>query len=266
MNKRQLVLAAAALTAIAGVGCGSDKQTTTNSQAKPAHLRITSSIRDGAELASPVRWQARISGAQAGEVESVRFLIDGKLRHVERETPYLFAGSGNRLLPGTLKPGFHTFAVDAQLVDGHRLTAASTATVANGAQPVPSEVLGRWKRTVTARDVQRTESFRKAEYGDSLPIGTWKLRVGSDGAVGYIDPTPTHDLTVGQVRFEAGGRMVVGNEIPNFPHASEGGFCPDTVGVGTYRWLIRRGALVVHVVGDHQCADRNSFWNGTFTR
>jgi hypothetical protein len=266
MNARQLVLASAALAAISGAGCGSDKEATTNRQTKPPSPGITSSIRDGVELASPVRWQARITGAPASDVVSVRFLIDGKVRHVEREAPYLFAGLGNRLLPGTLKPGSHTFAVDAQLAAGRRLTAASTATVVNGAQPVPSEVLGRWKRTITARDVQRTESFRKAEYGEPLPVGTWKMRIGSDGAAGYVDPTPAHDLTVGQVRFEAGGRLVVGNEVPNFPHASEGGFCPDTVGVGTYRWSIRRGALVVHVVGDHQCADRNSFWNGTFTR
>jgi hypothetical protein len=266
MDTRQLVLAAAAIAAISGAGCGSEKETATNPPARAPSPRITSSIRDGAELASPVRWQARLTGAPASEVVSVRFLIDGKVRHVERKAPYLFAGLGNRLLPGTLEPGSHTFAVDAQLATGNRLTAASTATVVKGTHPVPSDVLGRWKRTITAREVQRTESFRKAEYGEPLPVGTWKLRIGPDGAAGYVDPTPAHDLTVGQVRFEAGGRLVVGNEIPNFPHASEGGFCPDTVGVGTYRWSIRRGALVVHVVGDHQCADRNSFWNGRFTR
>lgn len=267
MNTQQLVVAAAAIAAIAGAGCGSDdKATTTNPRATATAPRITSSIRDGADLAAPVRWQAHITGAPAYDVESVRFMIDGKVRHIERETPYVFAGSGNRLLPGTLKPGSHTFAVDAQLASGHRLTAASTATVTKGTPAVPAEVLGRWKRTVTARDVRRTESFRKPEYGEPLPVGTWKLRIGTDGAAGYIDPTRTHDLTVGQVRFEPGGRLVVGNEIPNFPNASEGGFCPDTVGVGTYRWSIRRGALVVHVARDHQCADRNSFWTGTFTR
>jgi hypothetical protein len=196
----------------------------------------------------------------------VRFLIDGKVRHVEHEAPYDFAGSGNRLLPGTLNPGSHSFAVDAELASGHRLTAASTATVADDAPAVPAEVVGRWKRKVTGSEVQRTESFRKAEYGDALPLGTWRLRIGRDGVASYVDPTPVHDVTVGQVRFEPGGRLVVGNEIPNFPRASEGGFCPDTVGDGTYRWSIRRGQLVVRVVSDHECADRNSFWNGTFTR
>jgi len=252
MSRRQLVLAGAAMAlAISALGCGSGKETTTSPHAKRNGARITSSIRDGAELARPVVWQANVTGAPESEVVSVRFLIDGTVRHVERKTPYLFAGRGNRLLPGTLEPGSHTFAVDAQLAGGHRLTAASTATVAKDAPAVPAEVLGRWKRRVTSREVQRTESFRQAESGEPLPVGTWNLRIGSDGVARYVDPTPVHDVTVGQLRFDAGGRLVVGNEIPNFPHASEGGFCPDTVGVGTYRWSVQRGALVVRVMADH---------------
>jgi hypothetical protein len=266
MNRLRLAFVLAAFAALSGVGCGSGSETTTNQHATRPRPRITSSIRDGVELARPVSWRAKITGAQAADVVSVRFLIDGKVRHVEHEAPYVFAGSGNRLLPGTLNPGSHSFAVDARLAGGHRLTAASTATVATDAQAVPAAVVGRWKRTVSARDVQRTESFRKAESGDPLPVGTWTLRIGRDGSASYIDPTPAHDVTVGQVRFDAGGRLVIGNEIPNFPNASEGGFCPDTVGDGAYRWSVHRGQLVVHVVGDHECADRNSFWNGTFTR
>jgi hypothetical protein len=92
------------------------------------------------------------------------------------------------------------------------------------------------------------------------------VSIGRDGVARYVDPTAAHDVTVGQVRFEAGGRLVVGNEIPNFPGASEGGFCGDTVGVGTYRWSVRSGVLVVRAVHDRACADRNSFWNGRFTR
>jgi hypothetical protein len=87
-----------------------------------------------------------------------------------------------------------------------------------------------------------------------------------DGVARYTDPTPTHELTVGQVRFEPGGRLEVGNEIPNVPHASKGGFCADTIGVGIYRWSLHGGALVVRAVNNHQCAGRNSFWNGTFAR
>ena len=92
------------------------------------------------------------------------------------------------------------------------------------------------------------------------------MRIGADGVARYTDPTPAHDLTVGQVRFEPGGRLVVGNRIPDFPHASKGGFCDDTAGDGIYQWSLHGTALTIQVVSDRQCAARNSFWNGTFTR
>ena len=248
----------AAVTVLAG--CGSAGHDATP---RPAG-RVASSIAEGAQLARPVRWLARVTGVSSNAVVSVRFLIDGRLRHVEHAAPYVFAGRGNMLLPGTLGPGTHTFAVDARLTGGRRLTAAATATVAGSAQRAPERVLGSWVREVKSAEVARTQSFRDPAAGE--PLGTWHVRIGADGVARYVDPTASHDLTVGQVQFEPGGRLIVGNEIPHFPHASQGGFCPDTVGPGTYGWSIRAGALVVHVVRDRGCADRNSFWDGRFTR
>jgi hypothetical protein len=233
---------------------------------EPASARISSSIADGATLSDPLRWEARVAGVPARDIVSVRFLIDGKVRHVEQRAPYLFAGQGNMLLPGSLRAGTHTFAVDARLVDGRRLTTATTAIVSPAAYRAPRAVVGRWIRTVKPAEVRRTAGFRDPSYGVALPVGVWKLRIGADGVARYTDPTDVHDVTVSQVRFESGGRLVVGNEIPNFPGASEGGFCPDTVGTGSYRWSIDGASLVVHEVHDRQCADRNSFWNGRFTR
>jgi hypothetical protein len=126
--------------------------------------------------------------------------------------------------------------------------------------------VGRWTRAVTPAEVHRTAGFRDTSSGVPLPAGVWKLSISTDGVARYTDPTDVHDETVGQVRFQPGGRLVVGNEIPNVPGASEGGFCPDTVGPGSYRWTIDGAAFVVHVARDRLCADRNSFWNGRFTR
>jgi hypothetical protein len=227
---------------------------------------VSSSIAEGAELTDPVRWQAYVTGVPAGGVVSVRFLIDGKVRHTAWEAPYLFAGRGNLLLPGTLGPGSHIFVVDVTLTDGHRLTAATTAVVSAKAPGVPRQVLGRWTRTVTAAEVARTESLRNPADGVPLPAGTWHVQISADGVARYTDPTPAHEVTAGQVRFEPGGRLAVGNQIPNFPHASQGGFCGDTTGAGIYHWSVHGSVLVIRVVDDRQCADRNSFWNGTFTR
>jgi hypothetical protein len=266
MSRSHLLLAAAALASTVAAGCGSATKPHSAATAAPK-ARLTSSIRDGAQLGAAVPWQARLANVDPSNVAEVRFLIDGRAMHVERKAPYEFAGDGNRLLPGTLKRGSHTLAVDAKLTDGRRLTTASTATVAGDAHSIPRQVLGRWKRTVTPSDVRRTDAFRRPEYGEPLPRGTWTLLISADAVARYIDPYKQQDsLTVGQVRFEHGGRLIVGNEIPNAFPGAEGYFCPETVGTGRYRWSIENGALVVHAVDDRQCADRNSFWNGRFTR
>lgn len=74
----------------------------------------------------------------------------------------------------------------------------------------------------------------------------------------YTDPIPARELTVGQLRFEPGGRLAVGNQIPNFPHASTGGFCRDTVRAGIYHWSLHGNVLAIRIVSYHQCADRNT--------
>ena len=94
----------------------------------------------------------------------------------------------------------------------------------------------------------------------------WAVRIGADAVARYVDPFGRSDsLSVGQVRFESGGRLLVGREVPNVP-AAKGYFCGDPYGTGRYRWSVEGGTLVVRVVKDDQCADRNSFWTGEFTR
>jgi hypothetical protein len=265
VNRSPVVLTLAVIAAVVQFGCGSDDHSAGSKARSAASGRIFSSIAEGAELSRPVHWQARVTGVPDYEVASVRFRIDGKVEHVARQAPYQFAGRGNLLLSGTLAPGSHTFAVDASLRDGRRLTAASTANVSKRARGVPRELLGRWTRRVRAADVHRTRAFRRPEDGTPLPVGAWRLGIGPDGVARYVDPTAAHDLTAGQVRFERGGRLVVGNEIPNLQGA-QGYFCPDTVGPGDYRWRIDGRKLAVQAVHDRECADRNSFWNGSFTR
>jgi hypothetical protein len=165
-----------------------------------------------------------------------------------------------------LGPGSHIFTVDATLTDGHHLTTAAAAVVSATASGIPRQVLGRWTRVVTAAEVARTKNFRGTADRIPLPTGTWRVRISADGVARYTGPAPVHGPTAGQVRFEPGGGLVVGNQIPDTPHASEGGFCGDTIGDGTYHWSLHGHVLTIQVVSDHQCANRNSFWNGTFTR
>jgi hypothetical protein len=131
MTAPSLILAIAAVAAgAAPFGCGSDDEAATTKAEPAAKGRVSSSIPEGAQLSDPLRWMARVTGVPPSEVISVRFLIDGKVAHVDREAPYEFAGRReNLLVPGSLGHGSHTLAVDARLRGGHRLTTGSTATV-----------------------------------------------------------------------------------------------------------------------------------------
>ena len=184
---------------------------------RPLQREVSSSIAEGAELTGPVRWQAYVTGVPAGGVVSVRFLIDGKVRHLERQAPYLFAGRGNLLLPGTLGPGSHIFAVDVTLTDGHRLTAATTAVVSANAPGIPRQVLGRWTRTVTAAEVARTRQVPEPGGRSPLPTGTWQVRISADGVARYTDPTacPRTDRRPGALRTRrAAGRRQPDTQLP----------------------------------------------------
>ena len=269
MSRSHLILTT--VVVIAGTtatqsGCGASQRPAASNTTRSLSARVSSSIPAGAELSRPLTWQATFVGAGPSDITEVRFLIDGKVRHVERKAPYVFAGDGNSLLPGTLKPGTHTFAIDADLADGKRLTTASTATVSLGVPRVPPAVIGRWKGHITAADVRRTESFRRPVDGEALPTGTWTVQIGADGVARYTDPTgQSNDQTAGQIDFAPAGRLLVGNLIPNVPR-TEGYFCHDPHPAGVYRWSMSGGALVIHVADDRTCADRNSFWNGRFAR
>jgi hypothetical protein len=181
---------AAAVAMAAAAGCGPRANPPGSAATLAPAAQVRSSIPDGAELSGPVRWEARVSGIPASGVAAVRFFIDGKLKYVARQAPYLFDGRRNLLLPGTLGPGSHVFAVDVTLTDGHRLTTAATAVVPAKARGTLRQVLGRWTRTVTAAQVARTRSFRNPADGIPLPAGTRQVRIGADGVARYTAPRP----------------------------------------------------------------------------
>ncbi len=161
MSRSRLTFATAAAVAMAVMaGCGPRANPAAPTPRPASTTEVRSSIRDGVELTQPVSWQAYVMGIGAGDVAAVRFLIDGKLRHLARTAPYLFAGRGNLLLPGTLGPGSHIFAVDVTLTNGHHLTTATVAVVSAAASGIPRQVLGSWIRTVTAAEVIRTPNLR----------------------------------------------------------------------------------------------------------
>lgn len=127
MSRSTAILAMAAAAA-AQPGCSSDQDAVISHADPVPKGRVSSSIPDGAQLSRPLRWTVRVTGVPPSDVRSLRFLIDGKVADVDRQVPYEYAGRGHLLIPGVLGRGSHTFAVDARLRGGRRLTGASTAT------------------------------------------------------------------------------------------------------------------------------------------
>jgi hypothetical protein len=267
-RSRGVALTAAALAAAVISGCGGNSATSSTTKSSASHAEqpasggVTSSIADGSQLTTPVTWTATVTGVTPTDVQSVGFSIDGTARHIEKQAPYVFAGDGNKLIPGTLAAGSHVFAVDVTTTDGRHLKTSSGATVSPDAEGVPPALVGTWSRVITRADVARTDSFRSEPPGnEALPTGRWLLRIGADATARYVY---RGEATIGQIRFEAGHIFTSGNEIPNVAGTGEGGFCPEPVD-GRYRWRQQGDTLEIDPIKDG-CADRNSYFDGTFTR
>jgi hypothetical protein len=77
-------------------------------------------------------------------------------------------------------------------------------------------MVARMKKSALAIMLTALPLAAVALHGEPLPVGRWTVEIGADGVARYTDPYRRSDsLTVGQVRFESGGSLIVGNEIPN---------------------------------------------------
>ena len=179
MNKHTSTSLLGAAVVLLYAGCGSRAGTTRTTHT----LRALSSISDGAALSSAVPWTGIEAGAPVQDVDRVEFVIDGRVRWTERQTPYVFNGHGNELFPWVLGAGAHRLAVRVVTRTGATATTAAAVTVALP-EPVPSELLGTFTRRVTRADVQRTQAFRREPADRELPAGTWRIRIAPGGPRG----------------------------------------------------------------------------------
>src|SRR3982751_4051312 len=124
MKKRlafALLAAVAAVAAVPAAGAGERA------------LTVRSTLAGKSVLPHRVRWLG-VPGAGA-KVREVRFLVDGRLRWLEQHAPFTFGNDGNYLVTTWLKPGVHTFTVEAVGADGTRATATTQARVAPAPAP-----------------------------------------------------------------------------------------------------------------------------------
>jgi hypothetical protein len=261
---RNLVLALAALAAVIGVSSAG-----ATGGGKP--IRVTSSLDAKKVLPLRTRWLAYPSVSPA-KIKEVDFLIDGKLRWVERHSPYNYGSDdlhGHRgfLITTWLTPGIHRFAARVVPYTGR----SAIDTVAARVLPTPTppvELAGMWTRTVTAQDVD------KATSGEGPPVGEWKLvfdRVGAwvldplgSGVVEQYEATPTTIQAYAPIQMApfADGH----GGVTRFGHQGIGGtVCNYDGPPGSWTWSVSGDQLTLTAVKE-PCGDRRAIWEGTWTR
>jgi hypothetical protein len=231
-------------------------------------LTVTSTLDGRTVLPTRSRWLARPS-VPSSQVAEVDFLIDGRVRCVERYAPYNygsddFHGHLGSLVTSWLTPGRHRFSTRAVLTDGRTATDTVVARVLPSPAPPPA-LNGGWRRTVTAADLARF-------HGD-LPAGTWRLvfdRVG----VWELDP---HDSGIVEHVVFHRDRVAIDAPVWIVPYTNGHGhlnrFGHTDIGAGfredgppaSYRWTSDGNTLTLTALND-PTGSRHALWEGTWTR
>jgi len=249
----------------------------TLSSASPAdagRLTITSTLDGKRVVPTRFRWLARPSVASS-RVARVDFLIDGRLRGIERQAPYNYGsddlhGHLGWLVTTFLSPGRHRFTARAHLKDGRTASKTVTARVLRPPAP-PAQVAGRWARTVTDGEIRREDP---ASVGD-LPSGRWELVLDRVGAWD-LDPKGSgvaeHVSVRGaRIDIDAGLWLTPADAdgdttTRRYGHTNIGsGFCREDGPPGTYRWSVSANRLTLTPIRD-SCRSRRAVWRGTWAR
>jgi hypothetical protein len=194
-----------------------------------------------------MHWIARPRISQA-QVKEVDYLIDGRTGWVEHNAPYVYGSDGNWLVTSFLKPGIHTFTVQAITIDNHTAQDSVQARVVAAPAP-PSGLAGTWQRVVSAGDQ-----------------GRWTVTINSTGWL-FGDP---HGGGQNQdASYPQSKRVLIRAAIvePVFGKYERGGaFCnqvPDPPGLYTYTVSSDNKQLTLAAVGT-DC--RQGLREGTWTR
>jgi DNA-binding SARP family transcriptional activator len=277
-----VVLAAVVATSAVGVELGtggsSARPPTTSSLAgKPT----TSSLDGQTVLPQRTRWVVHPDVPDSA-VREVDFIIDGKLRWVERIPPYYFGGDENGTNPGYLvttwlSPGEHVFTSHVVSAGGKLATDIVTARVLPAPQP-PAALAGTWTRTVTKEDQAKSTPVFGVGVGNVPPAGVWRLVFDRIGAW-ELDPVKTGLVTeydvVADVLFAyAPITMAPCSDngqpcgVKRFGHHGLGGGgidCTAAGPFGSYRWSVSGARLTLTAIHE-PCGQRRAIWEGTWTR
>jgi hypothetical protein len=247
-------------------------------------LTITSTLDGKTALPHHINWYAYAPGTK---IKRVEFLIDGKVRWIERKAPYIYGdhaedfGKTDRgyLVTSWLSPGLHRFGVRVTAKDGRRATKTVTARTASSPDP-PAALAGRWRRIVDPAGAPKPGTAG-APKDTPTPEGTYTLvfdkrwiqtrnpgafsraSVDKNTGLGYIQDT---DYVPGSTTFRVWG-AVSWRPFEDYL-AEEGTWCLPWGGPrADYSWAVNGDKLIlVPLGGNEPCRVRQFIWSGEWTR
>jgi hypothetical protein len=227
-----------------------------------ADWSVTSSIADGATLASPVQWSAEPVGTPPGGLDRIEFLIDGKLLWVEHNPPFDFNNDGNYLYPYLFARGSHQMVARGVAKSGEQVTATANVHMTQAPPKIPRALRATWKHRVSQSVIERN-----SVPGDPpLPAGVYRIKFRANG-VSLASPPPG-PATPGNYAFSATarGRLDLGGPVNWLTaQSSADGICHGDQTFGRYRWKIHRRVLTVKLVKD-PCRLRAAIQTGHWRR
>jgi hypothetical protein len=235
-----LTLAISVSSAVAGASFGK------------SGAKLTSSLDGKTTLPHAIRWVAHPPKPYS-RIAKVQFIIDGKLRWIEKNAPYVYGGDGDELVTTWLAAGKHTFTVRAFRRGAATLTRTTSASVSE-APPQPTDLaFSAWSRKLT----------EQGRHGS--PAGTWKIETT---AAGWKINDPAGGTNFIDAVYKPGNVVVLGDGIWTRPHnIHEGnGWCEDTNTPVEYAWTVSGDTLTLKLNGKDRCGDQSEVVAGTWTR
>jgi hypothetical protein len=220
-----------------------------------AGLKVASTLDGRTVLPHRVTWRA-MTNVSSTSIQEIDFLIDGKLRWVEHNAPYVFGSDGDWLVTSFLTPGVHHFTVRARTTDGRTATDVHAARVLKPGA-LPPNISGSWQRQIGPD-----------QAGADL-AGTWHLHISAVGW-GIVDPKGSPSLV--DVAYLAPDLLESRGPVWTRPMGPPGsptegnGWCDAPFSPVRYRFAATDSTLTLQLVGADRCGGEHSIWAGVWSR
>jgi hypothetical protein len=225
-----------------------------------------------------LRWVA-LATLSPTQIEKVEFRIDGELRWVEEDAPYVFGEDENGqhkgyLVTTWLSPGRHRFTV--RVVAGNRIGTDTVIARVRPAPQIPAALAGTWQRNVPGP----IPPDANAASTNPAPAGVYTITfdrrfVQEKNPEPYTPMTSGGQVCNGCIELEdyvAGASTLhvwgaVTTNLITDANPVGGWWCFADGPRAAYRWTVSGDTLTLAPIGGQDfCHQRGTVSSGTWTR